>query len=480
MRDSEISAGPLSAVLSLLDLTKSLGFSIPKERFPGLKRVLWWTSTLQTVIGIGAALYTIVHALRTPVNDDNKYRTKMKFLKSMGMDTEEMRGCNVSKFIDQMFLYEYLLMHEGFIECHRLVVNTYKAVDRGKVLAELASTGKFVTLGLTVVVRINGAKCAISMDSSTVVSFAYEEFAAEHVADSIASDIMASFSGAQIQLSSTMYDNAINVSVYASEVPKYYDKALYTELSGVIKTALDSDTKVGILLYGPPGASKTSTILKVVSELSALTFVMNTTEYAKCRSLLAPITKAKILLIEDMDTKENASKSETMAELLALLDSSCYNVFIGSVNSGDLEPALLRSGRCDVKRYCGLPTTKQRSLALKDIMANYKLLCADTKLAKLVVDTEGLSYADLESLVKSSFLNKLEVTTYLPYFLEKLERWEAHLAASKKVDASDPCDCGDCEECISRETGEACMSLKLESDDRKLSHSRPVREGFSR
>ena len=78
---------------------------------------------------------------------------------------------------------------------------------------------------------------------------------------------------------------------------------------------------------------------------------------------------------------------------------------IGATNRKDLiDPALLRGGRLETHILLGLPPTASRLALLKITDVPF---AADVDLEQLAAVTEGLSFADLTSLLREAALNVL-------------------------------------------------------------------------
>lgn len=148
--------------------------------------------------------------------------------------------------------------------------------------------------------------------------------------------------------------------------------------------------KRGYLLYGPPGTGKSSMIAALANFLNYDIYDLELTHVKSnlhLRKLLLHTTSKSIIVIEDIDctldlsnraTKRRASKKKvepgvTLSGLLNFTDGiwSCCGserLIVFTTNHIDkLDPALLRSGRMDMKielSYCGFP-------AFKVLAANY-------------------------------------------------------------------------------------------------------------
>lgn len=133
----------------------------------------------------------------------------------------------------------------------------------------------------------------------------------------------------------------------------------------------------GVLLYGPPGSGKTSTILAVASELRCQLYWIPISATwlsdAVLMKLLMDIPNKSILVLEDIDAAfvgrtrgEGGNKNLTFSGLLNVLDgvfsSQGRVVFMTTNHIEKLDPALIRPGRIDLRIEIGYPTIEQRQV----------------------------------------------------------------------------------------------------------------------
>jgi chaperone BCS1 len=120
----------------------------------------------------------------------------------------------------------------------------------------------------------------------------------------------------------------------------------------------------GYMLYGPPGNGKSSTVAAIASALKLDICVLNlgtsTIGDDDLRKLFAEVPANAVVLIEDIDcvftqreqTKDNESKV-TFSGLLNAIDGVAASegrlLFMTTNKLHDLDPALTRPGRCDVR-----------------------------------------------------------------------------------------------------------------------------------
>lgn len=130
----------------------------------------------------------------------------------------------------------------------------------------------------------------------------------------------------------------------------------------------------GYLLYGPPGSGKSSIVFAMAShlklDLAVLNLNLRRLSDGDLQALLAAIPPNTILLIEDIDCvfqQREAGKDKdnqiTFSGLLNALDGVASSegtlLFMTTNHVDQLDEALIRPGRCDVKQFIGLPDRDQ-------------------------------------------------------------------------------------------------------------------------
>ncbi|MBT8202431.1 MAG: AAA family ATPase [Acidimicrobiia bacterium] len=182
----------------------------------------------------------------------------------------------------------------------------------------------------------------------------------------------------------------------------------------------------GILLHGPPGTGKTYVTRALAHEAGAAFFSVKGAElldkfvgesergvrelFGRARSV-AP----SIIFFDEFDAlapvRGNSNNSVTdsvVAALLTEIDGVSDRgdvVVIGATNRKDLiDPALLRGGRLETHILLGLPPKASRMALLEITDVPF---AGDVDLDRLAEVTEGLSFADLTSLLREAALNVL-------------------------------------------------------------------------
>ncbi|ORZ08422.1 P-loop containing nucleoside triphosphate hydrolase protein, partial [Absidia repens] len=140
----------------------------------------------------------------------------------------------------------------------------------------------------------------------------------------------------------------------------------------------------GYLLRGPPGTGKTSSVVSIASQLNMNLAILSITaqmDDERIQYLLRTMPYNSILLIEDIDHCSGFKKSKTtptdsdttssryarpqlsMTGILNALDGVTAQegsmIFMSCNNMDDIEPALLRPGRIDIKMDLGYSDRSQ-------------------------------------------------------------------------------------------------------------------------
>lgn len=153
---------------------------------------------------------------------------------------------------------------------------------------------------------------------------------------------------------------------HVSKIDKHLNKFLKSEKDYIEKGIL---YKTGILLYGPPGTSKTQTVRSFAKKLNRNLYIFNIarmTDEVFVESL-SEVKNNSIVLIDDIDVcvpsrDDESEKSVSLTTLLSFLDGplSIENIIVfATTNDVDkLDPALRRKGRFDLSLEFGYPKNK--------------------------------------------------------------------------------------------------------------------------
>jgi len=205
----------------------------------------------------------------------------------------------------------------------------------------------------------------------------------------------------------------------------------------------------GILLYGPPGTGKTLLAKAVAAEIDAVFFnvvpskIMSKWVGEAEKNVQRLFEKARnygkaVIFIDEIESlmpKRLGSHSAVMqrvvpqflAELEGFEKRDYDLLFIGATNvPQQLDPAVLRPGRFDVKIYVGLPNRKARAEIFR-LNLDGKFISNDINYARLAKLTEGYSGADIREVCNRAsqerFLKVVEGRDQLlPISMEDLER----------------------------------------------------------
>lgn len=165
--------------------------------------------------------------------------------------------------------------------------------------------------------------------------------------------------------------------------------------------------KRGVLLYGPAGSGKTSTLQliaqKIIARGGIAVYVKEPKLTAQGLELFRRIepTRPVIVMVEDIDAIQHAYGE---ADLLAMLDGDLQIdnvVFIATTNYPEkLDKRLVnRPSRFDIVRKIAMPTAEARAVYLA--ARNVRLVDDDAEMDRWVNTTEGFSIAHLKELIVS-------------------------------------------------------------------------------
>lgn len=178
----------------------------------------------------------------------------------------------------------------------------------------------------------------------------------------------------------------------------------------------------GIILHGAPGTGKTLLARAVAGEAGVPFFSASASEFVevysglgsrRVRALFAAARKAApaVVYIDEIDAvggrrtghASSGEREQTLDQLLAEMDGFHSDpgrpvVVLASTNRlGDLDPALVRSGRFDRKIAVGLPGRGARREIL-DVHLRDRPLAPGTKTEAIAAFTVGMAGADLAAL----------------------------------------------------------------------------------
>lgn len=231
-------------------------------------------------------------------------------------------------------------------------------------------------------------------------------------------------------------------------LPEFYREDVATQLVTTIQSAVASREKCGFLFYGEPGVGKSNAVFAALHRLEAIVIKI---DYSPTESLVNFLRKIKglpkVILFEEIDIEEDSSvKTERVQAILQFLDSDCYDVAVLTTNSVRLHPALIRSGRCDIKKKLEAPTRPERFSVLKRLNEKYNVLprfvesqdfaslgkkvctvatptgiqvyteSTHPEWVEVLENTKKFTHADLHSVCKLAALHGKSLVDYLPEF----------------------------------------------------------------
>lgn len=185
---------------------------------------------------------------------------------------------------------------------------------------------------------------------------------------------------------------------------------------------LNVKSKKGVLLYGPPGCSKTLTVKALATEAGLNFLAVKGAEILSMyvgeseRSLREIFRKARaarpsIIFFDEIDAiaaRRSSSSSGGVNVLTTLLNEmdgieELRNVLVvAATNKPDvLDPALMRPGRLDNILYIGPPDFEARKEILR-IWASKSVIHPDVDLDEIAAHTEGYSGAEIVSICETA------------------------------------------------------------------------------
>ncbi len=325
-----------------------------------------------------------------------------------------------SVFINIKYLLKYVVNNAQI----RRVVETVKPDDNNSVeelhtfiaekttyLPEMFILFKHPEMDYDVLIRaggLNGAEIKIWVKSSV-------DKATQNMKEILQKNIVASVKHNIMYLSvEHYYQRSIVISLTPLETAKYYNAEKVTHINKLMHKAFENNEKLSLMLYGVPGIGKTSAIKTALANTDAIIFsVEPEIMYDDLYKILRDVPDKKILLIEDISYSLKNDDDHEWENLLKILDSDIYDIAIITSNSNKLPPALIRSGRCDCKIKYNLPDETERWDIMSLLSQTYKYPPTD----ELVLHTENLTHADLNTLYRLAMLNGVSPDEYLPDFL---------------------------------------------------------------
>jgi len=190
------------------------------------------------------------------------------------------------------------------------------------------------------------------------------------------------------------------------ELQKFWDREQYFK-NREGKTPIKY--KRGMILYGPAGSGKTSTIalvMKDVIERGGVVFVFTDPdtfiEGVRIFRKVQPKTKV-VVLMEDIDVILSRHDESTVLNILDGVNSFEDVVFLATTNYPDKLGARIinRPSRFDKRIKIGYPSFEARKMYLEYLLTKTEIKEKKVDVSKWAEDTDGFSLAHIKELVVS-------------------------------------------------------------------------------
>lgn len=404
------------------------------KRFEKVHKLLNIVVCIQLLIGIASKIYSLFdyngHEDRRSL-----FCIKEKLLAKLKYPTGEIRApyCSfVNKALFLNFLFSNNYIKRGYST--DISPKNLNQVDLLNLYNSLGADAFFSTF-----IEIEFESYSIFIDTVSYENYTFHVKGAQAVDTNIViSQLRAKFieslAHSNIVFHPKSFD-AVGIKVIERNKPVFYEQKLYNKMFTSCKNAIEKNSNIGFLLYGKPGVSKTVTVNKLVNDLGILTIYIDRTIVAfdLVIDFLQHIEAPKLLIFEDIDSSDSGvygTKDTVITNLLKTLDTKQHNIVIMTSNSTTLPEPLIRSGRIDRRIFCDVPNLEERQEILNNLGKYYSIEIPEQFEHK----TNGLSHADLETIIRQAHLEEDSPLSILANFF--LER-ETCLIKGKEIVANE-------------------------------------------
>jgi len=401
-----------------LSITKEFKFSIFKsKRFTTFLKYL---SSIELIFLLFLRIYEMYQEYHNYNQRNDEWVGKTidrLYYSKRGYNFSNRQEVEHSTFISPTLLINYIFEHGEDVFVFTIKNGKIVYIDIAEVVQNMDISPSYITNDVVVNFKYENEMMSVIMRRGEQwwISGDENKFDTHDFISNFRKVIIQRFKGSIINIRVGEYDPWVRLSIEDEDI-KYYDENVLKAIEKVSTNALENNEKVGVLLYGVHGVSKTSTINHLSKSLNYFTFKIKTTRYDMVKEFLNSIPGGKMIILEDVDTINNVIKNDNIVKLLDLLDSHLYNVVILTCNDLNIDPAILRSGRCDKKVLCPKPDDAKRDVIIRNMFTQYNIEKTDEVVERIVQMTNSFTHAEINAFIRLAKLNDEHPLDYYETF----------------------------------------------------------------
>lgn len=376
--------------------------------------------------GLSGVLGILSHAFRPNMNEINGEASRRRFLDKSGCYAYEYYDIPMKAFANEDRFLSYIVANYKILDAILASDNDSEKSYLGEFLEKASQ--QLLLRDVLFSVYLNDSALSIYWMKSNGLIRVYAPLnncsadLAKGMVFAMHDAYILSFKDQMLIVKGLIWDDCDYLKTLHQDLtcPELYRKDIKDKLAYVMDAAIINKEKCGILLYGIPGVGKSSAAVAAICDMHGLVIRV---DYKPTDALVAFLTKItgipKIIIFEEIDADSyDDGKTDRIQAILQFLDTNCYDIAVMTANSVNLNPALIRSGRCDIKMLLTSPTPEERESILLRLDAKYNIGARDF-ISKLIMETDGFTHADLHSACKLAKLNGKSLVSYLPEFKQQ-------------------------------------------------------------